>query len=107
MIYKLDIKKHISNIASLDLAEMIDSNAKHIRELEKIKMKNKTPDDRYYNGLRLKYIDDLKKLGFLLYSGSKPIGVDDDIFLSFKPLIEILVNKGQLNETALDIFLNI
>ena len=50
------------------------------------------------------YADVLKKFLFLLNTGAKPGGVDDNDFARFRPFIARFVRDGILRAEALDVF---
>ena len=60
--------------------------------------------DRQYKDKAIKYRDLLGGFLFLLRYGGKPAGVSDLDFPLFRPAIEKLVEKGQLESTILNLF---
>ena len=54
----------------------------------------------------LRYAAEVKGLIFFLNSGTKPMGVNNHIFYSFKQIVQNLVNKKQLKPEALEVFRN-
>jgi len=60
--------------------------------------------DKQYRYKAIKYNELLGGFLFLLRKGIKPAGVSDWDFQSFRPVIEKLVEKGQLQSTILSWF---
>lgn len=50
------------------------------------------------------YVDVIKGLGWFLQTESKPAGVSDQDFELYRPIIEDLVKKGQINPEVLELF---
>ena len=60
--------------------------------------------DKQYKYKAMKYSELLGGFLFFLKSGIKPAGISDWDFQSFRPVIEKLVEKGQLKSTILSLF---
>jgi hypothetical protein len=50
------------------------------------------------------YRNNLQGLAFLLQSGRRPRGVSEGVFQSFRPIIQSLVDRGELLPSALPVF---
>ena len=85
----LDIRKFVEEVKGKDYEEIIVSAQREATVADK---------RRSYQ-----YAEALKGLLYFLRGGGKPGGVDDYVFLSFRPIVEALVRKGQLKEEALQI----
>ena len=53
---------------------------------------------------RARFVRALSGLKFLLGTGIRPPSVESDRFQKFRPLVELLVRKGEMNSSALDAF---
>ena len=54
--------------------------------------------------MQYKYISTLKGLIFFIANGIKPGGVNDANFQLFKPIIENLIEQGEIKEEILKLF---
>jgi hypothetical protein len=99
-----NIENHIKSLEGLDWFDMLNKNSSAISSAEGFSVPRKAQYKRDIEYLQTTYISDLKALGFLLGQGIKPSGISQERLMSFKPLIESLVEKKRLKEGILEIF---
>ena len=99
--YNLD--KFLNQIKNLDYLDLLTSLNNEISNVESIKIPRKNQYKRNIEYLQIKYISDLKGLGFLLSQGIKPATIDNNTLLKFKPILKELIDKKQLKATILNL----
>ena len=103
-IKRFDFDIYLSKLTGFDLIEIIKKTEEAIKITESIIISTK---EKFYKDiieLRYKYVFNLKALLCLLQDGNKYQGIKGEVFISFKPICEELVNKNQLNNSILDLF---
>ena len=85
-----DVREFIKEVGDKDYCEIIESAQQEATAAAKRRL--------------FQYAEDLKGLLFFLQHVVKPSGVYDHTFLSFRPIVQSLVRKGQLKEEVLKIF---
>lgn len=96
---KFDIDKFLKNQEGKDYLDILTSCHQEHTWLNNIKPKDR--DEQYY---WQKYYSFLGGFTFLLSQGIKPASMNDDDFMSIKPIIKSLVDKKQLKPEMLDLF---
>jgi hypothetical protein len=92
------IEKFIKECMRMDLFDIV-------RYAEtKCNATEKTRKDRDEEYLRHEYYHFVHKFAFLIKTGIKPGAMPDDDFFRTKPIIEKLVEKGQLDASILQIY---
>jgi len=106
MVQIYDFQRFLNRIGNLSLEEMI-------KETERVgdALQSRLYPGRGRRGLGKEhefearmYMERLGRFLFFLRTGIKPAGISDGEFQSFHPVIEKLVNKGQLKPAILDLF---
>jgi hypothetical protein len=92
------IEKFIEECMSMDLFDIVKYTETKCNATEK---STKDRDEEY---LRYKYYHFVHEFAFLIKTGIKPGTMPDDDFFRTKPIIEKLVEKGQLNNSILQIY---
>jgi hypothetical protein len=100
---RFNLDKTLKSFYNLDFIELINSLQWEITNSESIKISSKIQMSRDVEYLKSRYVSDLKGLVFLLQQGFKPIGVSNDSIQKFKPLIEELIRKGQLETSIIKV----
>ncbi|MDR2004085.1 MAG: hypothetical protein LBQ74_13720 [Prevotella sp.] len=100
MIDRYDVNNFINKCIGLDFPDLLifshDEYKSTLNRLGKI--------DRDTNYKIMRYNDFVHEFLFFIQSGIKPAGMRDDDFNRTKPIIEKLVEKGQLKRTILEMY---
>ena len=92
---KAPLDKIVSKYSEKDFIDILDELGKEISSLKAIKGRKQHLTD---------YINIGKEVLFFLSSGIKPTGMSDYDFNKLKPMIKMLVEKGQLKESVMTYF---
>jgi hypothetical protein len=97
------VSEFVQRVKDIDYPEVIRLTELEVENIERVSYRARGSVRRRQLG-STRYAENLKGLLWLLRSGTRPAGVDDGIFQSFRPIIESLVQRGQLRPTALKVF---
>jgi hypothetical protein len=93
-----NIEKFIEECMGMDRADIVRYTETKCDATERPR---KDRDEEY---LRHKYYHFVHKFAFLIKSKTRPFAMPGDDFFRTKPIIEKLVEKGQLNNSILQIY---
>lgn len=101
-----DFQAFLNSISNLDYFEMIREAEREAMTVERALSpgRGRKGIDKQHKYEAVKYNVLLGGFLFFLKIGIKPAGVSDLDFQSFRPVIEKLVEKGQLKSTILGLF---
>jgi hypothetical protein len=103
-----DFQAFLDRISDLNYFEMIREAEREASAIDAALSpgRGRKGIDKQYKGEAASYRNLQGGFLFFLRYGIKPGGVSDLDFLSFRPVIEKLVKKGQLKDTILSLFEN-
>jgi len=106
IMWQYDFQAFLNSISDLDYLEMIREAEREGMAVERALSPGRGIKgiDKQYKYKAIKYRDLLGGFLYLLKSGTKPAGVSDLDFPSFRPAIEKLIEKGQLKSAILSLF---
>jgi hypothetical protein len=103
-VKRFDFNKFLNSVQELDFIDLMGRINAEVRRAKNITIRRRSDPAREIQHQQQNYISLLKGLGFLLYHGMQPAGVNDQDFLLYLPLIKRLVEKGQLTSGILLLF---
>lgn len=104
-MFPYDITKFIERIKDMDYIQILAEAKEEVYRAESATSGVKGSIKKREAGA-LGYASEIKGLIFFLSTGTKPFGINDTIFYSFKPIVQNLVNKKQFKSEALEVFEN-
>lgn len=99
-----NIETRLNELEKLNSIEIMDRAEKMVRIAEEIQISSKNKYKFDIENMQYKYISTLKGLIFFIANGIKPGGVNDANFQLFKPIIENLIEQGEIKEEILKLF---
>jgi len=105
-MWQYDFQTFLNSISDLDYPEMIQEASQEGMRVQRALSPGRGIKgiDKQYRYKAVKYEELLRDFVFFLKYGTKPTGMSDLDFHSFRPAIEKLVEKGQLKSTILSLF---
>jgi hypothetical protein len=101
-----DFQAFLNSISDLDYPKMIQEAGQEGMRVQRVLSPGRGIKgiDKQYKYKAQKYEELLRGFVFFLRYGTRPSGISDWDFQSFRPVIEKLVEKGQLKSTILSLF---
>lgn len=99
-----DVQAHLKMVHDLSKFEVIQESNRSYKWAEGVRIPKTNRDKRSIEYMIHEYVDAVRGLSFFLQCGMKPGGVNEEVFQSFRPLMENLVKKKQLLPSVLKLF---
>ena len=101
-----NFQEFLGNVGELDYSEMLQA---FVREATAVEARlspgrGRRGINKQYRWIAVEYLRLLKGFIFFLRSGMKPNGLSMEDFCYFRPVVEKLIEKGQLKSGILDLF---
>lgn len=100
---KYDIYKFLDKIKNKNIHDIIEYGVEEIHKTKRDSYNIKGASKNRELG-SVEYATELKAFLFFITDKIKPLGIDESLFQSFKPICKNLVEKEQLNNNIMKFF---